>query len=149
CMCGNATLVMLVSSTCMTVMSITEMVMLHFRAEESVEEGCAGSGAGFARAIGSWGEVSEGGRRPPPSSSGALNAARSVGEMCRPSDGRDLVREVHLAVVLGGIAERPPRAGEAPEAVRVAADAVDDQERDAVLVDDARRLDHSDRLLNL
>ncbi len=42
CMCGRATLVMLVSRTCMTVMSITEMVMLHFRAEESVEEGWTG-----------------------------------------------------------------------------------------------------------
>src|SRR5262245_57250281 len=55
CMCGSATFVMLVSRICITVMSITEMVMLHFRAEESVDEGWAGSSAGFARAIESWG----------------------------------------------------------------------------------------------
>ena len=44
CMWGNATLVMLVSRICITVMSITEMVMDHFRVEDSVEDGCAGSG---------------------------------------------------------------------------------------------------------
>src|SRR5262249_1209070 len=44
CMCGRATLVMLVSRTCMTVMSITEMVMLHFLADESEEAGWTGSG---------------------------------------------------------------------------------------------------------
>ena len=33
CMCGSATLVMLVSSTCITVTSITEKVMAHFRAD--------------------------------------------------------------------------------------------------------------------
>src|SRR5215831_15607048 len=64
-------------------------------------------------------------------------------------DGRDLVGEVHLAVVLRLVADLRLRAGQAPEAVRVAADPVDDQERDAVVVLDVLGLDHADGLLDL
>ena len=49
CMCGSATLVMLVSSTCMTVTIITEKVMAHFRAELSGASG-AGEGGGVTSA---------------------------------------------------------------------------------------------------
>src|SRR5262249_13822242 len=69
--------------------------------------------------------------------------------LCGTGDRRDLVGEVHLAVVLRGIADLLARVGEAPEAVRVAADALDDQERHPVLVGDGLGLDHSDRLLPL
>src|SRR5262245_41538357 len=67
----------------------------------------------------------------------------------RARDGRDLIGEVDLAVVLGLVADLPLRAGQAPEPVRVAADAVDDQERDAVVVLDVFRLHHPDGLLGL
>src|SRR5262245_21524751 len=43
CMCGRATLVMLVSRICMTVMSITEIVMAHLWVDDRVVEGWAGS----------------------------------------------------------------------------------------------------------
>src|SRR5262245_6552815 len=45
CMCGSATLVMLVSSTCITVTIITENVMAHLRAALI---GASGAGAGGA-----------------------------------------------------------------------------------------------------
>src|SRR5206468_5294033 len=64
-------------------------------------------------------------------------------------DGGDRVGEVHLAVVLRLVTDLRLGAGQAPEAVRVAADPVDDQERNAVLVRDVRGLDHAYRLLNL
>ena len=44
-MWGRATLVMLVSSICVTVTSITDMVTAHLRAGESSAAGCAGSAA--------------------------------------------------------------------------------------------------------
>jgi hypothetical protein len=40
CMCGSATLVMLVSRICITVMSITDTVIIHFRDDESSLAGC-------------------------------------------------------------------------------------------------------------
>ena len=43
CMWGRATLVMLVSSIWVTVISITEMVIDHLRAEDSEVDGCSGS----------------------------------------------------------------------------------------------------------
>ena len=49
CMCGSATLVMLVSSTCITVTIITEKVMAHFRAGLIGASG-AGGGGGVTRA---------------------------------------------------------------------------------------------------
>ena len=42
-------LVMFVSRICMTVMSITDSVIAHFRAEVSVTEGCAISVTGASR----------------------------------------------------------------------------------------------------
>src|SRR5262245_15527661 len=71
------------------------------------------------------------------------------GWLRRARDLRDLVREVDLAVVLGTIADRVTGVGDGPEAVGVAADPVDDEERDAVLVADRFRLHHPDRLLDL
>src|SRR5262245_25071872 len=47
CMWGSATLVMLVSSTCMIVTDITDRVMAHLRAGEM---GVSGAGAGLTRA---------------------------------------------------------------------------------------------------
>src|SRR3989454_6205119 len=67
----------------------------------------------------------------------------------RAGDFGDPVGEVHLAVVLGRVADLAAGAGQAPEAVGVAADAVDDQEGDAVLVGDVERLHHLDGLLGL
>src|SRR5215470_6367050 len=67
----------------------------------------------------------------------------------RPGDRGDFVGEVHLAVVVRDVADLLAGAGEAPEAVRVAADAVDDEEGNAVLVGDVLGLDHPDRLLDL
>src|SRR6266403_1728483 len=64
-------------------------------------------------------------------------------------DGGDLVGEVHLAVVLGPVAELAPGAGQAPEPVGVAADAVDDEERNTVVVRDVLGLHHPDGLLRL
>src|SRR5882724_13162408 len=52
----------------------------------------------------------------------------------RAGDGGDLVGEVDLAVVLRLVADLRARVGEAPEPVRVAADAVDDEEGHPVLV---------------
>ena len=49
CMCGRATLVMLVSSTCITVTIITEKVMAHFRAE-LIGASVGGAGGGVTRA---------------------------------------------------------------------------------------------------
>src|SRR4029434_877820 len=43
CMWGSATLVMLVSSIWVTVISITEMVIDHFFADDSEVAGCSGS----------------------------------------------------------------------------------------------------------
>src|SRR5882724_11709748 len=64
-------------------------------------------------------------------------------------NGGDLVREVDLAVVLGLVADLRARVGNAPEAMRVAADAVDDEEGHPVLVGNVLRLDHADGLLHL
>src|SRR5438132_9533709 len=64
-------------------------------------------------------------------------------------DGGDLVGEVDLAVVFRRVADLLARVGDAPEAVGVAADAVDDEERHAVFVGDVLGLDHADRLLHL
>src|SRR5215471_4869265 len=61
----------------------------------------------------------------------------------------NLVGEVDLAVVLRLVADLPARTGDAPEAVRVAADAVHDQEAHPVLVRDVLGLDHPHGLLYL
>src|SRR5438045_8672231 len=72
-----------------------------------------------------------------------------VSSLGGPRDGGDLVGEVHLAVVLRTVADLAPGAGQAPEPVGVAADAVDDEERDAIGVRDVLRLHHPDSLLRL
>src|SRR5713101_7805568 len=64
-------------------------------------------------------------------------------------DGGDLVGEVDLAVVLGLVSNLLPGVGDAPETMRIAADAVDDEEGHPVLVGDVLRLDHADGLLDL
>src|SRR5216683_1533908 len=64
-------------------------------------------------------------------------------------DRGDLVGEVDLAVVFRRVADLLARVDDTPEAVRVAADAVDDQEGHPVLVGDVLGLDHANRLLDL
>src|SRR5258706_12285564 len=49
CMCGSATLVMLVSRICITVISMTEIVISHLRAGERSSAGCRSSVT-----VGSW-----------------------------------------------------------------------------------------------
>src|SRR5215510_13105572 len=66
-----------------------------------------------------------------------------------PVDTGDLVGEVDLAVIGWLVAYGLAGVGDAPEAVGVAADAVDDEEGDVVGVFDALGLDHLDGLLDL
>src|SRR4029077_13562405 len=83
CMCGRATLVMLVSSTCITVTVITEKVMAHFRAE-LIGASVGGAGGGGPRA---------GTRSSPDASCPSLRTLDDV-QSARPVD------QVHQAAVV-------------------------------------------------
>ncbi len=69
----------------------------------------------------------------------------------RPGAGQlgDPVGEADQAVVVRRVAALLEGVGQAPEAVGVAADAVDHQERDSVRILDEVLIDHADRLLVL
>lgn len=70
------------------------------------------------------------------------NRTRRAGNtILPPRDLGDSIREFHLTVVLGRIADNFARVGDTPEVVRIAAHAVENLEGYAVLIFDIRRLD--------
>src|SRR5574342_669344 len=99
CMWGSATLVMLVSRTCITVTIITDAVMAHFRKGES--------GSGFASGAG--GLPAGGGSR-----SGAAGPARATLRLPRPLGILLGLALIFLAAAVAPIHPRPLLSHSAP-----------------------------------